>query len=107
VSKVVKQHSKDESSLTTLSFSTATQEVLIEHFTHFPPTDKEVVSKGTVSSGASIQRISTPGTAPGGKGNVQNGGGPRTSSTGVSDNGTIQAAILAAQLQKMPGLQQV
>ncbi|KAH9536794.1 hypothetical protein CY35_16G018300 [Sphagnum magellanicum] len=107
VSKVVKQHSKDESSLTTLSFSTATQEVLIEHFTHFPPTDEEVVSKGTVSGGASIQRISTPGTAPGGKGNVQNGGGPKTSSTGVSDNGTMQAAILAAQLQKMPGLQQV
>ncbi len=107
MSKVVKQHSKDESSLTTLSFSTATQEVLIEHFTHFPPTDEEVVSKGSVSGGASIQRISTPGTAPGGKGNVQNGGGPRTSSTGVSDNGTMQAAILAAQLQKMPGLQRV
>ncbi len=92
----MKQHSKDESSLTTLSFSTATHEVLIEHFTHFLPTDKEVVSKGIMSSGASIQRISTPGTTPGGKGNVQNGGGPRTSSTGVSDNGTIQAAILAA-----------
>ncbi len=107
MSKVVKQHSKDESSLITLSFSTATQDVLIKHFTHFPPIDEEMVSKGTVSNGASIQRISTPGTALGRKGNIQNGGGPRTSSTRVSDNGTIQVAILVAQLQKMPGLQQV